>query len=120
MTFARFEELVKEKYPKAKLYKYQEFSNNEISVGIIFDGTNQGYRYCGTYFKVLNELEIKTIHKQNYEYLINALEKSLIELKSTNGIEIEDEFFNGQINNSRQIERLTNELNDIRTNYVIV
>ena len=120
MTFSRFEELVKEKYSNARLYNYQEFSNNEIGVGIILDESNKGYRYCGTYFKVLNELGIKTIHKQDYEYLINALEKSLIVLKSTNGIEIEDEFFNGPINNSRQIERLTDELNDIRANYVIV
>jgi hypothetical protein len=115
MTFAKFEELVKEKHPNATLFKHGEFAGNKINVAIIFNGEHgKVYQYNGTYCEVLNRLGVKAIYKHDYNALVSALENA----KKRNGTE--NIFFGGIIDCSREIEEYTNRLNDVNANYVIV
>lgn len=115
MTFAKFEELVKEKHPNATLFKHGEFAGNKINVGIIFNGEHgKVYQYNGTYCEVLNRLGVRAIYKHDYNALVSALENA----KKRNCTE--NIFFGGIIDCSREIEEYTNRLNDVNANYVIV
>ena len=115
MTFAKFEELVKEKHPNATLFKHGEFAGNKINVAIIFNGEHgKVYQYNGTYCDVLNRLGVKAIYKHDYNALVSAFENA----KKRNGKE--NIFFGGIIDCSKEIEEYANRLNDVDANYVIV
>ena len=119
MTFAKFEELVKEKHPNARLFKHGEFVGNKINVGVCFDYVenskfNKTYQYNGTYCEVLNRLGVKSIYKHDYDGLVSALER----YKKMNGTT--NIFFGDVVDYSREIEEYTNRLNDVDANYVIV
>ena len=76
MTFSRFEEVVKEKYPQARLFKHGEFAGSKINVAIIFNGEHgKVYNYNGTYCDVLNRLGIKAVYKHNYDSAKATLER---------------------------------------------
>ena len=115
MTFEKFEELVKEKHPNAKLFRHGEFAGNKINVAVIFSGEHgKVYRYNGTYCEVLNHLGIKAIYKHDYDNLVSALEMA----KKRNGTQ--NIFFGGIVDCSREIEEYSHRLNDINENFVIV
>lgn len=115
MTFAKFEELVKEKHPNATLFRHGEFSGNKINVSIIFNGEHgKVYKYNGSYCEVLNRLGVKAVYKHDYNALVSALEGA----KNRNGTQ--DIFFGGVIDCSREIEEYSHRLNDINANFVIV
>ena len=119
MTFAKFEELVKGRYPNARVFKHGEFAGNKINVGVCFDYVenskfNNTYQYNGTYCEVLNRLGIKAMYKHEYKALVLALENA----KKRNGTT--NIFLGSIIDCSDKIEEYTNRLNDVNANYVIV
>ena len=119
MTFAKFEELVKEKHPNARLFKHGKFAGSKINVGVCFNYVenskfNKTYQYNGTYCEVLNRLGVKAMYKHDYDGLVFALER----YKKMNGTT--NIFFDDVLDYSREIEEYTNRLNDVNANYVIV
>lgn len=115
MTFAKFEELVKGKYPNARVFKH----GSKINVGVCFEYAENSkfsktYQYNGTYCEVLNQLGIKAIYKHEYDTLVYALENA----KKRNGTK--NIFVGGTIDCSGEIEEYTNRLNEVNANYVIV
>lgn len=115
MTFAKFEELVTEKYPNARVFKHGEFAGGKINVAIIFNGEHgKVYQYNVTYCEVLNRLGLKAIYKHDYNALVSTLENA----KKRNGTK--KHLFGGIVDCSREIEEYTNRLNDVNANYVIV
>ncbi len=115
MTFSRFEELVKEKHPQAKLFKHGEFAGSKINVAIIFNGEHgRVYNYNGTYCDVLNKLGIKAVYKHNYDSAKATLERYI----QDNGTEC---VFTGEtLDNTEQIASWTAIVQDMETNCVIV
>lgn len=118
MTFARFEELVKEKHPNAKLFRHGEFSGNKINVTVCFnyvEGSdfNKVYHYNGTYCEVLNRLGVKAIYKHDLVSIHNCLDRA----KRTHG---QKGWFGDVIDNTEEIARLEKEISDYESNYVIV
>ena len=119
MTFEKFEELVNEKHPNAKVFRHGEFAGNKINVTICFNyiegsDCNKVYHYNGTYCEVLNRIGVKAIYKNDYDALVSTLERA----KKRNGTK---NIFSGVIvDTSKEIEEYTNRLNDVNSNYVIV
>ena len=115
MTFAKFKEIVKNKYPNATMYQHGEFAGNKINVAIIFNGEHgKVYNYNGTYCEVLNKLGINAIYKHDYEALVSALERA----KKDNGKP--DIFFGGVVDTTKDIEEYTRILQEVQLNYIIV
>lgn len=115
MTFARFEELVKEKHPEAELFKHGEFAGNKINVAIIFNPNGKVYKYNGTYCEVLNRLGVKAIYKHDLENVKNTLK---LYIKS-NGKE--DGFGFGIVYDyTDRIKEMQEQIANYETNYVIV
>ena len=116
MTFTRFEELVKEKHPKARIFSHGEYAGNKINVTIIFNGTNNEkvYQYNGTYCEVLNKLGIKAIYKHDYENLKSTLES----YKEKNGTKCP--FFGTVYDYNDRIDELVREIFYIQKTHVIV
>ncbi len=124
MTFARFEEMVKERYPEAELFKHGEFAGNKINVAIVFnprsaidpytmEWTGKVYQYNGTYCEVLNRIGIKAIYKHDLDAYYNRLERA----KRMHG---QEGWFGDIIDNTEEIARLEKEISDYENNYVIV
>lgn len=117
MTFDRFEQLVKAKYPGVKLFPHGKFAEgvkSKINVGVIFHENSKVYTYNGTYCEVLNRLGIKAIYKHD----LKAAEEHLEYAKNTNGRE---NIFSGKIiDKTAEIEELKTLLNDYYTNYIVV
>lgn len=123
MTFKRFEEIVKQKYPKAQLFKHGEMAGNCINVAVVFEPNTKVYQYNGNYCEVLNKLGIKAIYKHHYENKKRELER----LKSKHGKPIDNMFIFADeddddciVDYSKEIEWYTNDIADIEQNYVIV
>lgn len=115
MTFTRFKKLVKEKYPKATLFKHGEFAGNKINVAIIFNGKHgKTYQYNGTYCEVLNKLGIKAIYKHDFENAKNTLAR-YIKDNGTKSV-----FFNNICDYTKEIATWTEKVKDFETNYIIV
>lgn len=116
MTFERFENLVKDKHPNARIFKHGEYAGNKINVAIIFNGTynEKVYKYNGTYCEVLNKLGIKAIYKHDYDAIVSSLEF----FKKRNGSI--NMFSKRAVDYYREIEECIDRLHDIDANYVIV
>lgn len=113
MTFKRFEEIVKGKYPEAELFAHGEFSGNKINVAIVFEPHGKVYKYNGTYCEVLNRIGIKAIYKHDLESYRATLEM----FKRTNGTE---GFFGEVIDNTESIANIERDIADFEQNYIIV
>lgn len=115
MTFAKFEEIIKNRYPGVTVFQHGEFAGNKVNVSIIFDGEHgRVYQYNGTYCEVLNKLGINVIYKHNYQALVSALERARRENGKT------DIFFGGVVDTTKDIEEYTRRLQEIELNYIIV
>lgn len=113
MTFKRFEEIVKSKYPEAELFAHGEFSGNKINVAIVFEPHGKVYKYNGTYCEVLNRIGIKAIYKHDLEGT-----KAMLEMcKRMNGTK---GFFGDIIDNTEDIAKYKIEIADFEQNYIIV
>ena len=113
MTFKRFEEIVKSKYPEAELFSHGEFAGNKINVAIIYEPYGKVYKYNGTYCEVLNRIGIKAIYKHDVESYRATLEM----FKRTNGTE---GFFGKVIDNTESISNIERDIADFEQNYIIV
>lgn len=118
MTFAKFEELVKEKHPQAEVCKHGEFAGNKINVAVIFNPNGKPYQYNGTYCEVLNRLGIKAIYKHDLISLKLTLEDYIAKHGTKKRFVFfdEDEFYNY----SNAIKELTERIADYEANYIIV
>lgn len=116
MKFADFEKIVLNKHPNAKLFKHGEFSGNKINVAVIFNGTNSEkvYQYNGTYCEVLNKLGIEAV----YQHSVKAIEDRIKYCNRVHGTE--DVFSDSIIDKTEEIAELTQRLNFIKENCVIV
>lgn len=114
MTFSNFKNIVKEKYPEAEMFAHGEFAGNKINVAIIFNPNNpKVYKYNGTYCEVLNKLGFKAIYRHDLENQIATLEM-LQKLHGTEG------FWGDIIDNSKEIERVEQDITNFKENYIIV
>lgn len=117
MTFDKFEQLVKAKYPDARLFPHGKMHGSvqsKINVGVEFYKGGKVYQYSATYCEVLNKLGIKAIYSHN----LKATEEHLEYAKRTNG---QKNIFSGKvIDKASEIEELEKVLEDYRKNYVIV
>ena len=74
MTFKRFEEIVKTKYPEAEIFQHGEFERgvkSKINVTIVFNPNSKCYTYNGSYCEVLRRIGFKAIYKHNFEKIKN-------------------------------------------------
>ena len=116
MTFKRFEEIVKSKYPEAEVFSHGEFERgvrSKINVTVIFEPHGKCYHYNGTYCEVLNRLGIKAIYKHDLESCRATLEM----YKRTNGTE---GFFGNKIDNTESIANIEADISNFEKNYIIV
>ena len=113
MTFRRFEEIVKGKYPESELFSHGEFAGSKINVTVIFEPHGKCYHYNGTYCEVLNRLGIKAIYKHDLESYRATLEM----LKRTNGTQ---GFFGDLIDNTERIANIEADIANFEQNYIIV
>lgn len=113
MTFKRFEEIVKGKYPEAELFAHGEFSGNKINVAIVFEPHGKVYKYNGTYCSVLCRLGIKAIYRHDLE----GYRATLDMYKRTNGTK---GFFGDTIDNTEEIAKCEADISDFEQNYIIV
>jgi hypothetical protein len=137
MTFTRFEEIIKEKYPKAVVTshrgngRYCGNNGNATTVCMRFNGEySKTYKYNGTYCDILNKLGIKTIYKHDYDALITAFNKEKENNDDSGIIALysqlypyltKDEVIEKAARiHTNKIADYTNRLNDIELNYIIV
>ena len=114
MTFAKFEEIVKTKYPQAEVFKHGEFGNrSKINVTVIFEPCGKCYSYNGSYVYVLNRLGIQAVYKHDVE----GYEAHLQHLNRTHG---SVDFFGKIINNTKEIAKVTADLKQIKETCIIV
>lgn len=113
MTFKRFEEIVKGKYPKAEVFSHGEFAGNKVNVAVIFEPNTRVYKYNGTYCEVLNKIGIKAIYKHDLENVRGVVEM----LKRSNGTK---GFFGDIIDNTEMIAKYEVDIANYEQNYIIV
>ena len=117
MTFKKFETLFKGKYPNGTVYPHDVFEHGVPGriqkVHVTFSPNGKGYMYRGAYEDILCSIGIPVISKERF----SALEARLSMLKDMDGQT--DQFFGGVIDYSAEIERLTEEIEDYKKNYVI-
>lgn len=115
MTFNKFRQVLKSKYPQSEVYAHGKFGNTEHNkkVALAFEPDGKVYEYYGAYEDILNKCGIKVISKERFV----SLELMLITLREMNG---EPDFFGGFIDNTEAIKERTEELESIRQNYMIV
>lgn len=83
MTFKKFEELLKTKYPEAEPCPHGKFGGTEGSgyVEINFKPNSRCYTYRGSYMEILNRLGVKAVYKRDIE----RAEKDLKYYKENDG-----------------------------------
>ena len=115
MTFRKFEELFKSKYPNGMVCKHGEFAQTEKNkkVALVFSETNKVYEYYGAYEDILNKIGIPVISKERFA----SLEQTLEQYKRWHGTE---DFFGGVRDCSADIAKYTAEIENYRANYAIV
>lgn len=117
MTFRRFEEIFKTKYPTGNVWMHDKFaahSGNRQKVAVEFVPHGRVYLYRGAYEDILCRIGIKTISKARLSELVNHLES----LKRKHGDP--DVFFGmGYTDNMRSIMKAEALLAEISRDYVI-
>ena len=118
MTFKRFEEIFKSRYPNGTVYMHDEFCHGEAGkrhkVGVEFFPNGKVYMYSGAYEEVLCKMGIKTISKER----LAALEESIEYLKRRHG-DVDIFFGLGYIDNMREIMEREAFLAEVHRDYVI-
>ena len=115
MTFKKFEELFMEKYPNGAVHMHGKFAGTEKSkkVTVIFSENGRCYDYYGAYEDILCRLGIKVISKCR----LHDIELRLQHYKQWHGL---PKLFGGVEDYSAEIERLTNEIEILKENFIIV
>ena len=115
MTFTKFEELFKTKYPNGKAIQHGKFGGTEKNkkTTIVFSPNGKCYEYYGAYEDILCRIGIKTISKSR----LHDFEAELERCKRMNG---QKAFFCETLDYSEKIAWIENELSSIRSDYIIV
>ena len=116
MTFGKFKELFNTKYPDGEVISHGKMGGTEHNkkTTVVFTPNGKCYEYYGAYEDILNRLGIKVISKSR----LNDTELALKHYKEWHG---QPKFFeDGFEDYSTDIERLTREIENIHTNYIIV
>ena len=116
MTFNKFESLFLAKYPEGKVFKHGEFAQTERNkkVAVVFNGNGKVYEYYGAYEDILARVGIKVISKAR----LHNLEMTLAHYKEWHGKPWS--LFGATADYSKEIERYTADIEDIKANYIIV
>lgn len=115
MTFKKFEELFKTKYPEGEVVAHGQFGGTERNkkTTVIFKPEGKCYEYYGAYEDVLCRVGIDVISKHRYQ----SMKASLEWYKKDHGT---PKLFGGTVDHSETIARLTKEIEDIEKNTIIV
>lgn len=119
MTFNKFKEILKSKYPEATACSHGEFAGTERNkkVEINFFRNGKCYEYYGSYIEILNRIGIPCV----YESDIKWGEKRLAELKERHGKSNPFSLFNKTpVDNSKEIEKMEKWLSDIKSGHYII
>lgn len=116
MTFKRFEEIFKSKYPEAECCMHGKFGGTEHNKKIVIYFTPDGkcYEYYGAYEDVLNRLGIKVITKSR----LYSEEAALERYKNMNGTP--SLFGDGPLDYSKEIAEYEERIARIKSDYIIV
>jgi hypothetical protein len=117
MTFKKFEEIFKTKYPDGEVLGHGCMAQTETTrqTSVIFKPNGKVYDYYGAYEDVLSRLGFKVISKARLRNVEHRLES----YRKENGTpKLFVEF--GVHDYSKEIAEYEEYLNDIYTNYIIV
>ena len=118
MTFSKFLELLKTKYPNAEAYAHNvmcgDVPHYKGKTGVVFAPGGKVFMYSGAYEDVLNKVGIPTITHERFDPMCEALAK----YKAEHGTK--DPFFGFTIDCSKDIDRLEAEIAEIRATHFIV
>ena len=115
MTFNKFRQIFKLKYPQGSVVAHGKFGGTERNkkVAVVFEEGGKVYEYYGAYEDILNKIGIKVISRERFE----SMELTLIALREQNG---KPDFFGGVVDNTEAIKQRRSELENIICNYMIV
>ena len=123
MTFKKFEELLKTKYPEAGACMHSKFAGTEHNKKVEIHFTPEGkcYEYYGAYEDILNRLGMKVISKSR----LASEESALRRYKEMQGKP--DPFFgifnsddNGVLDYSKEITEYEERIARLKRDYIIV
>jgi len=117
MTFRRFEEIFKTKYPDGNVWMHDDYMNhpgNRQKVAVEFAPHGKVYLYRGAYEDILCRIGINTISKARLTELVNRIEY----LKRRHG-DREEFFGTGYFDNMRDIMEAEAFLAKVLRDYVI-
>lgn len=121
MTFKRFEQLFKTKYPEGEVFMHGEFALTEKNgkVAVVFNSANpKVYEYYGSYQDILLRVGVKVLYKKDIE----SAEKRLQQLKEEHGKPNKYSFFDDTpMDWSREIAEYEKYLEDAKNGgYIII
>ena len=111
MTFEKFEEIIRTKYPEAKVGAHGKATKGD-KVLVFFAPNTKGYEYSGAYDHILCNMGINVVSKMHYEETKRALETAV----ERNG---KKSFFGGVMDTTKEIEKYQAMLADFESNYII-
>ena len=114
MTFRRFEEIFKTRYPDGWVLPHGKLGGTEKSMKttVCFSPNGKSFLYCGAYEDILCKMGIKTISKAR----LAETKIRLSDLRERNG---KENLFGMIIDNSREIDRVEEFLSEIEREYII-
>lgn len=116
MTFSKFEELFKSKYPAGKVVAHGKFAGTQRNgkTTLIFSDGGLAYQYYGSYEEILNRVGVKVISASH----LRSLEVALDNYRKWHGM---PKFMGtGFEDHSFDIQRLDAEIEEIKNNYLVV
>lgn len=116
MTFKKFEELFKTKYPEAMLFAHGKVAGTEKNgkVTVAFTPEGKAYEYYGAYEDILNRIGIQVISKARLE----EVEAILRQYKEWHGQP--NVLLGGTSDYSNEIAHYEKKIADIKESYIIV
>lgn len=116
MTFAKFQKIFADKYPEGRVWMHNEVcrdqSHYKQKVAVEFQPGGKLYFYAGAYEDVLCKVGINCISKERFA----ELEQRLEQWKRWNGT---DDFFGGVMDYTKDIQKLTDEIENYKKNWII-
>ena len=114
MTFKKFEEIFRSKYPDGFVAPHGKAGGTEKNkkTYVTFEQYGKAYEYYGAYEDVLSKIGINVISKER----LAECEARLDQLRKWDGT---DDFFGGQVDNSKEIEELLKRIELYKAEYII-
>ena len=116
MTFKKFEEVFKQKYPDGRVWMHDEFEHGQRGkrqkVAVVFNPNSKVYMYAGAYEDVLCKVGINCISKERF----TELEHRLAYYQKLDG---KEDFFGGVFDCKADIQQLTDEIENYKKNWII-